>query len=334
MFNCVLSLVIRMVPLLPLGVLAIAHYPAADPGVNKLATLPDGSTTPSIGVWSQLVVRYADQLPGFGGIMIAAVLAGYMSTVGTLLQWGSSFVVNDLYRRHLRPDAPEQEHIRVARIVMVVMMASATALAVGINDIEPWVMFINAAMITPALPLAWLRWFWWRFNIWGELFGLVISVPLASVIWFGLGASEMPFWKPTLLLLGIGLAGSVIVALLTPAESKKTLRAFYLKVRPPGRWGPVRRQLALEGLVDPSQHRRELKWDLLAAACGITFCFTMTYGFFLSVVMQWRPAAAMALAALTSGCAFFLCWLKSYRTSLPADDQLPVIAATPAAAAM
>jgi hypothetical protein len=96
----------------------------------------------------------------------------------------------------------------------------------------------------------------------------------------------------------------------------------------------VRRQLALEGLVDPSQHRRELKWDLLAAACGITFCFTMTYGFFLSVVMQWRPAAAMALAALTSGCAFFLCWLKSYRTSLPADDQLPVIAATPAAAAM
>jgi Na+/proline symporter len=334
MFNCVLSLVIRMVPLLPLGVLAIALYPAADPGVNKLATLPDGSTTASIGVWSQLVVRYADKLPGFGGIMIAAVLAGYMSTVGTLLQWGSSFVVNDLYRRHIRPDAPEHEHIRVARIVMVVMMAIATLLAVGINDIEPWVMFINAAMITPALPLAWLRWFWWRFNIWGELFGLVISVPLASVIWFGLGASELPFWQPTLLLLGVGLTGSVIVALLTPAESKETLQAFYFKIRPPGRWGVVRRQLALEGMIDPSQQRRELTWDLLAAACGVTFCFTITYAFFLSVVMHWRGAAAMALVAFISGCAFFLCWLKSYHTSMLVDEELPVIAARPAAATM
>ena len=115
MFNCVLSLVIRMVPLLPLGVLAIALYPAADPGIHKIATLTDGTATPSISVWSQLVVRYAHKLPGFGGVMITAVLAGYMSTVGTLLQWGSSFVVNDLYRRHLRPEASEREYIMTAR---------------------------------------------------------------------------------------------------------------------------------------------------------------------------------------------------------------------------
>jgi Na+/proline symporter len=333
-FNCVLSLVVRMVPLLPLGVLAIALYPAADPGVHKLATLPDGSTAPSIGVWSQLVVRYADKLPGFGGIMIAAVLAGFMSTVGTLLQWGSSFVVNDFYRRHVRPEASEKEHILVARIVMVLMMSTATWLAVGIEDIEPWVMFINAAMITPALPLAWLRWFWWRFNIWGELFGLVISVPLASLVWFGLDASEMPFWKPTLLLLGIGLVGSVTAALLTPPESAETLRAFYLKIRPPGRWGVVRRELAAEGLVDIVHERRELKWDLLAAACGITFCFTMTYAFFQSVVLNWRAAALLALAAIVSGLAFFRCALESSRTSLLAAETEPVLSTAPAAGTM
>lgn len=334
MFNCVLSLVIRMVPLLPLGVLAIALFPSADPGVNKTALLPDGSAAPSISVWSQLVVRYADKLPGFGGIMIAAVLAGYMSTVGTLLQWGSSFVVNDFYRRHIRPDAPEREHIRVARIVMIVMMVTATLLAVGIRDIEPWVMFINAAMITPALPLAWLRWFWWRFNIWGELFGLVISVPLAGLIWFGLDANTWPFWQPTLLLLGIGLVGSVSIALLTPAESPETLRTFFLKIRPPGLWGAVRDRLAAEGLVDLSQQRRELRWDLLAATCGITFCFTMTYAFFLSVVLQWRGAAALTLAAIASGFAFFVCWLKSSHTSKLAEEVQPVIAAAPATATM
>jgi Na+/proline symporter len=332
MFNCVLSLVIRMVPLLPLGVLAIALYPAADPGVHKIAELPDGGTAPSIGVWSQLVVRYADELPGFSGIMIAAVLAGYMSTVGTLLQWGSSFVVNDFYRRHVRPAAPEREHILVARIVMIVMMATATMLAVGIEDIEPWVMFINAAMITPALPLSWLRWFWWRFNIWGELFGLVISVPLASLIWFGLGANTWPFWQPIVLLLGVGLSGSVIVALLTPAESAETLRSFYVKIRPPGIWGPVRRTLAAEGLCDAAQQRRELTWDLLAAASGIAFCFSMVYAFFLSVVLNWRAAAGFSLAAIGSGVAFYFCWLKSSRTSRLADEMRSVISAAPATA--
>ena len=197
MLNCVLSLVVRMVPLLPLGILAIALYPAADPASHEAMTMPDGTTAASIGVWSQLVVRYADKLPGFGGLLIAAVLAGYMSTVGTLLQWGSSFVVNDLYRRHMRPDAPEHEYILVARLVMVAMMILSTVLALGIKDIGPWVFFINAAMIAPALPLSWLRWFWWRLNVWGEVFGILISVPLSAFVWFGLDWKSRPAWQPT-----------------------------------------------------------------------------------------------------------------------------------------
>ena len=320
MFNCVLTLVVRMIPLLPLAILAIAMYPAADPGTHDLIKLPDGSTAPSISVWSQMVIQYADRIPGFGGILIAAVLAGFMSTVGTLLQWGSSFVVNDFYRRHLRPHAPEGEHILVARITMIVMMGLGTLLAIGIKDIGPWVFFINAAMIAPALPLAWLRWFWSRFNVWGELFGLVISVPLSSFVWFWIEwDAESRVWQPTLLLLGIGLVGSVVVALLTPAESNETLRNFYLKVRPPGAWGKIRNQLSAEGLLDLRQQRRELKWDLIASVCGIGFCFTMTYSFFMSVMLRWQEAAGFAVAAILSGAAYFFCWVRSSRTSAEAD---------------
>ncbi len=320
MFNCVLTLVIRMIPLLPLGVLAIAIYPAADDGgTHSTIVLPGGGTAPSISVWSQLVIRYADQVPGFGGLLIAAVLAGYMSTVGTLLQWGSAFVVNDLYRRHIRPEASEREYIRVARIVMIVMMLVATWLAVGIKDIGPWVFFINAAMIAPALPLSWLRWFWWRFNVWGEVFGLVISVPLASFIWFGLDGKSWPTWQPTLLLLAIGLFGSVIVALASPAESRQHLERFYLRIRPPGAWGPVRTPLALEGLIDLVQQRRELKWDLCASVCGIVFCFTVTWSFFSAVILQWPTAGILGVLSVVSGVAFFTCWLASVRTGQFAD---------------
>jgi Na+/proline symporter len=320
MFNCVLTLVVRMIPLLPLGMLAIALYPPATPGDHDAMVLPDGETANSVAVWSQLVIRYADRIPGFGGILIAAVLAGYMSTVGTLLQWGSSFVVNDFYRRHLRPDAPEKEHILVARITMVVMMVLGTVLAVGIEDIGPWVFFINAAMIAPALPLAWLRWFWSRFNIWGELFGLVISVPLASFVWFGLDwEADSRVWQPTLLLLAIGLVGSVAVSLLTPPESPETLRNFYLKIRPPGAWRQVRQRLAAEGLIDLKQQRAELRWDLIAAAFGIVFCFAMVYALFMSVMLRWQAAAAFAAVTLATGGAYFYCWLMSSRTAGKVD---------------
>ncbi|RIK87907.1 MAG: sodium:solute symporter [Planctomycetota bacterium] len=323
MFNCVLTLVVRMIPLLPLGVLAIALYPPAAPGDHDVMALPNGETANSVAVWSQLVIRYADRIPGFGGILIAAVLAGYMSTVGTLLQWGSSFVVNDFYRRHLRPHAAEKEHILVARATMILMMVLGTLLAVGIEDIGPWVFFINAAMIAPALPLAWLRWYWSRFNIWGELFGLVISVPLASFVWFGLEwSADSRVWQPTLLLLAVGLIGSVAVALATPAESPETLRSFYLKVRPPGAWGSVRRQLAAEGLIDLRQQRAELQWDLVAAALGVVFCFAMVYSMFMSVVLRWTAAAAWGAAALAAGGAYFYCWLQSARTAAKADAAL------------
>jgi Na+/proline symporter len=332
MFNCVLALVVRMVPLLPLGVLAIALYPAADPGTHEQIQLEVGETANSISVWSQMVVRYADRLPGFGGILIAAVLAGYMSTVGTLLQWGSSFVVNDFYRRHVRQTAPEREYILVARLTMIVMMVLGTLLAMGIKNLGPWVFFINAAMIAPALPLAWLRWFWSRFNVWGELFGLVISIPLASFIWFGVDWSvESRIWQPTLLLLGIGLVGSVAVALLTPPESPETLRRFYLKIRPPGAWRSVRNSLAEQGLIDVGQLRRELYWDLIASASGILFCFTMVYAFFMSVMLRWQPAGVFALVSVASGVAFFYCWVRSARTS--AEAAVPPSTSFPSATA-
>lgn len=314
MLNSVLSLVVRMIPLLPLGLLAMALYAPGDPKNDTMVT-DDGSVAPSIGVWSQLVLRYADRIPGFGGLLIAAVLAGYMSTVGTMLQWGSSFIVNDLYRRHVRPAAAEREYILVARVAMLVMMILSSALAIGITDIGPWVFFINAAMIAPALPLSWLRWFWWRFNVWGEVFGILISVPLSIVVWFVMGWKDRPAWQPTLLLLGIGLVGSVLISLLTRPESDETLRRFYQRIRPPGAWGRVRRGLEMEGRVDAVQRRAELSWDLRAAAAGIAFCFAITWAFFTAVMLRWAESAGWGAAAVASGWAYYGCWIRSYRAS-------------------
>jgi SSS family solute:Na+ symporter len=116
--------------------------------------------------------------------------------------------------------------------------------------------------------------------------------------------------------LGIGLVGSVLVALLTAPESRTTLRRFYEKVRPPGAWGPVRRELEAEGITDAKQRRRELAWDLAAAACGIVFCFAITWAFFTAVMLRWTECAALALGSVASGWAYYFCWLRSYASSV------------------
>jgi DMSO reductase anchor subunit len=72
-------------------------------------------------------------------------------------------------------------------------------------------------------------------------------------------------------------------------------------------------------LIDLAQQRRELQWDLLASACGVVFCFSITYAFFMSVVLRWQTAAAFGAVALVSGVAFFSSWLQSARTAARAD---------------
>ena len=198
---------------------------------------------------------------------------------------------------------------------MVGMMLLASCLALGIKNIGPWVFFINAAMIAPALPLSWLRWFWWRMNIWGEIFGILISVPLSAFVWFGLDWKSRPAWQPTLLLLGVGFAGSVLLSLLTPAESPDTLRQFYKRIRPPGLWGDVRRELEAQGLIDRKQQWRELRWDLCAAACGVVFCFSITWSFFTAVALRWTECGVLSATSLVSGWAYYRCWLCSHEAS-------------------
>ena len=310
MFNALLSLVIRMLPILPLGFLAIALYPAVDPAQPDAMLLPSGQEIPSVEVWGHMVARYGDKAPGFIGLLLAAVLAGYMSTVDTLLQWGSAFIINDLYRRHIRPEQSQQEYIWVTRLVMILMMILATGLALSIQEIGNWVLFINAAMIIPALPLSWLRWFWWRFNVWGEIFAIMISAPLAYLVWFVWEIRE-PFWYPAGILFSVGLVGSICLAFLAKPESDDHLKRFYLQVQPPGLWGRIRSELEQEGLIQTSTQKQEFRLDLLAAIGGIALCLSATFALFSASLLQWTKVGMLLPVILLSGVLFYVPWLKS-----------------------
>ena len=308
MLNCVLSLVVRMIPLVPLGMVAVVMYPKDFEAPAQL--------------WALMAKEYAPA--GLLGLLFVGAIAGYMSSVDSVINWGSSFLLNDLYRRHIRPKAPAKEYVLFSRCVSVAMLGMAFLFSyLFVKGLGDWVVFINSVVIIFSLPLAWLKWFWWRLNIYGEAVGILVGFPLAYVIWFPLDfkdSTQHPFWHPYLLLFVSGWILILLVTLLTPPERMETLKRFYTKVRPMGFWGPVRKE------VDPaivSEAKKEAKSDLQAAFWGVVFCLSMLIAFVAICAGRYPEAALSGVVMVAGGYLYLTTWLKAIARQKAAGFAVP-----------
>lgn len=296
LFNTILTLIVRVVPFLFLGMLAAALYAPgtlAEPGE----------------LWARLVRAYAPI--GLMGLLVAGTFAAYMATISTEMNWGASYVVNDLYRPFLRPNQSERHYVLVGRIGSVLIFALSILVAYFfVRGMRAWFLFINSVVFAFILPLSWLRFFWWRLNICGEAAALVIGLPLSYLVWFPLGFSNEqvhPFWQGFLLLFGLGAAVIVIVTYLTPPERIETLREFYRRCRPPGLWGPVVKEFSPEVR---SAIRTETLGDLIDCALGVCFATTAILAVISPMGQHGFIFGAAFIAALISGGFFIRRWMK------------------------
>jgi solute:Na+ symporter, SSS family len=306
-FNAVLTLAVRIVPLVVIGLSAIAL-------VNDI----DDPTL----AWGQLVSDHAG--PGLLGVLMVGLVAGYMSTIDTFLNFMTAGLFNDFYRRHLRPHANDREQLWFCRgaTVAVTLVAYLWArVLVGHIDAD-WLNFINSVVGLFMLPLALLRWTWWRLNIWGEIVAFVGGVPLAYIVWFPLGFKDQPYWQAFTVLFVVGWSTIIAATLLTRAEDRSVLERFYRTVRPPGLWGPVAD--ALESEIGETA-RREWRLDVCAAGAGLVFCVSLTTAVGAGFGRQWWLLAAMAVTLVASATAF-------YRFTLAADRLRRTVAAEDGAA--
>ena len=183
--------------------------------------------------------------PGLRGLLLVSFLAAFMSTVSTHLNWGASYIVNDLYRRFLRPSAPQRHYVRVSRIATVALAVIAGVVALQIKNIgDAWV-FLWAMSSGVGLVLI-LRWFWWRINAWSEIVALASSLVTILVLILYTGAKGIPLeLKHQILVVPISIACWVTATFVTVPESLEKLSDFYERVRPPGFWSPVRKRLGV-----------------------------------------------------------------------------------------
>ena len=176
-----------------------------------------------------LVMR--DHLPvGWRGLLLGAFFAAYMSTVATQLNWGSSYVVNDVYRRFVRPDASEGHVVLVSRVTTIVIMAIGAGVTFYLESIRQAWEFVLESGAGIGLVLI-LRWYWWRVNAWSEITAMVApALGLAYLKLF----TTLAFPHTLLALVGWTTAWWLLVTFLTRPEPDDHLVAFYRRVRPGG----------------------------------------------------------------------------------------------------
>jgi Na+/proline symporter len=188
---------------------------------------------------------------GLLGLMVAGLLAAYVSTISTHLNWGTSYIVHDFYRRFMKPGAEERHYILVGRLVTGALMVVAGLLTFALSTAQAsFNLLLSVGAGTGLIYL--MRWYWWRINAWSEIAAMVSSFAVA-VAFFIAGKNGATIAANTSLLITIAVTTVVWVAAtyLTAPTDRSTLVAFFRLVRPPGAgWTPIRGEVGLSGSPD------------------------------------------------------------------------------------
>jgi len=177
--------------------------------------------------------------PGWLGIVLASLMAAYMSTISTQLNWGASYVVNDVYRRFIFPEAPQRHLVMVGRLSTAVMMVLAGCMAMYLSTAsQGFYLLLQVGAGTGLLFI--LRWFWWRINSYSELSAMIISFAVAVTLDVYGAEWGLQDWQKLCVGVLITTIGWLGVTFVTPVESEETLESFCRLVRPSGPgWKPV-----------------------------------------------------------------------------------------------
>ena len=179
-----------------------------------------------------------DLLPsGLTGLVLASFAAAYMSTISTQLNWGASYLVNDLYVRFLRPDLSEKGLVVASRLATVVIMVCSLLVTFFLTSIEGAWRFLLAIGAGTGLVLI-LRWYWWRINAWSEISAMIASLVVSVIHWIGPGLEpDDPVQWAWIMIVTVASSTAVwlVVTFTTRPESEEILHAFYRRVRPGGR---------------------------------------------------------------------------------------------------
>jgi Na+/proline symporter len=264
------------------------------------------------------VKAFVDLLPTpWRGFMMAGFAAAYMSTVGTHLNWGASYLVNDFYKRFVKTGGSERHYVAVSRVATVLIFLASIVVTSQLESIEKaWELLLALGAGTGLVLI--LRWYWWRINAWSEISAMIASFVL-SVLAFRYVPPRFAANDPNTLavIMLITVAGSTVVWVVTTfatrPESDATLQAFYRRVRPGGPgWARVSERLGYGREPIPGGALAWTNW-----IAGIVAVYATLFGIG-KIVFGYTTAGLVMLAVAAA--AFY--WIsRSFRNETVAASK-------------
>ena len=232
---------------------------------------------------------------GLKGILIAALLASFMSTFVSTVNSGAAYVVNDIYKRYLNPAATARRQVRLAWITSAAVVLLGIVFGLTTSNVHKVTEWIVSALIPAFVAPNVLKWHWWRFNGYGFFAGMVAGTAAAVL---KLAVNIHPVFG-FLLILAISTAASVLVCLWTRPEEDAVLKSFYRAVRPWGFWEPIYQLCRAE---DPAfQRNHDFRRDTFNIALGLVWQTSLVTGPIYLAIQHWREMwVSGAVFAVTS----------------------------------
>lgn len=305
---------LRPWPWIITGLVAIVVY-SPNGGLNPSAAF---AQNPEQGY----VMVLRDYLPpALRGLMVAAFLAAFMSTIGTQLNWGCSYLVNDLYKRFIVRDATEKHYVLISKLFTVLLVLASGYTAMQLTSIKQgWEIVLDIGFGTGAVYI--LRWYWWRINAWSEISAMLaaagVTLALQHVNFSGNG--PVVYAKTALITGGITTVAWLVTTFITRPEREVTLVSFYRRVLPTVYgWKHIAR------LAPDLPEVRDVSSNAFDWVMGVVLVYGCLFGIGNLVFQRWTSGILLLVIAAIAGYLIF--WDLSRRgwetlsgTAVPASS--------------
>ncbi len=234
---------------------------------------------------------------GFMGVLLAGLIAAFMSTYAAFVNAAPAYIVNDIYKRYIRPNADDKTTLRMSYASSLGLVLVGIVFGFFVESIDSLTKWIVASLYGGYTAANVLKWIWWRFNgygyFWGMMAGLAASMIVPKLFPAMTSLNAFP------IIFAVALTGSLLGAMLTKPEDEATLMEFYRRTRPWGFWKPVQeRVMAVYPDVVPNNHFRR---DALNVVIGIAWQMSqIVMPLYMVFGLWWQFCASLAVFAVTT----------------------------------
>jgi len=246
---------------------------------------------------------------GVVGFLLAGLLAAFMSNFAATINAAPAYLVNDIYKRFLKPDSSPRTDVRLSRIASVVVLIVGILFGLLTTRITGVMMWIVGALYGGYVMANVLKWYWWRFNGYGYFWGMMAGILSALIVpeaakLLGIPVANALYFFPVIF--GLSIAGCLLGTLLTKPEDDATLMKFYQTVNPWGAWGPIRDKVMR---ANPSfQANKNFSRDMTNVGVGIIWQLCLTALPIYLVLRQWPWVGAIAAVLVVTSLIIKFNW--------------------------